>query len=67
MEKNGPPLAVTEAAKVLGVSYPTLRRAIDAGTVPGVFRLGNLVRVPRPIVWALLHGAPLNQTTEDRR
>lgn len=60
MEREGPPLSGSEAAKALGVSYPTLRNAIEAGQVPGAFRLGNLVRVPRPIVWALLHGeAPI--------
>jgi excisionase family DNA binding protein len=59
--REGPPFSGQEAAKILGVSYPTLRRAIKAGAVPGVFRLGNLVKVPRPIVWALLHGEPINR------
>lgn len=66
MERDGPPLAATEAAKVLGVSYPTFRKAIDAGAVPGVFRLGNLLRVPRPVVWALLNGIPLDQVLDGR-
>jgi excisionase family DNA binding protein len=61
IERDGPPFSGRDAAKILGVSYPTLRRAIEAGAVPGAFRLGNLVKVPRPIVWALLHGEPINR------
>jgi excisionase family DNA binding protein len=56
LDNDGPPLSGKETAKALGVSYPTLRHAIDAGQVPGAFRLGNLVRVPRPVVRALLNG-----------
>jgi excisionase family DNA binding protein len=59
MEKDGPPLSGKEAAKALGVSYPTFQRAVDKGQVPGAFRLGNLIRVPRPVVRALLNGEPL--------
>ena len=52
----GPPLNEKEAAAALGVSRPTLQRAVDAGVIPAPLRVSHLKLYPRPIIWALVNG-----------
>ena len=44
------------AAKALGVSRPTFKKAVASGIVPGGFQVGRLRLYPRPAIWALLTG-----------
>jgi hypothetical protein len=53
---HGPPLNEGEAAKALGVSRPTFKKAVASGIVPGGFQVGRLRLYPRPAIWALLTG-----------
>lgn len=53
---HGPPLNEGEAAKALGLSRPTFKKAVASGIVPGGFQVGRLRLYPRPAIWALLTG-----------
>lgn len=55
---HGPPLNEGEAAKALGISRPTFKKAVASGIVPGGFQVGRLRLYPRPTIWALLTGQP---------
>ena len=49
-------LTVDEAAALLRVNAKTLRCAIAAGEVPGVRRLGRVIRLSRPALLEWLSG-----------
>ena len=48
-------ITVPELANLLQVSRASAYRAIDREEVPGVIRVGRLIRISRPAVLAWLH------------
>lgn len=54
-------LKVEEAAALIRVDPKTLYAAIAAGTVPGVMRIGRVIRIGRAALLAWIAGAPTNE------
>ena len=50
-------LKVSEIAQILGVDKQTLYRRIQAGTLPGVIRIGTAIRVNKEVLKQLEAGA----------
>ena len=57
---DGPPLNEKEAALALGISRATLQRGVADGAIPQPVRIGKLKLYPRPLIWALRNGRPLD-------
>lgn len=55
--------SVKAAATILGVAEKTIRRLIDAGKLPGVCRIGRLIRIDLQILdlWVSQSCPPLHR------
>jgi len=59
-------LTVEEAAALLRVNHKTLRDAINRKEVPGVIRLGRVIRLSRPALLEWLKASAVLRSQESK-